>query len=59
MTNFPKWRDVREGIVAGVGGEEAVTEAGQRNQAHIDGYRLAERGETLGLTQAEVAEGRA
>jgi hypothetical protein len=46
-------------IVAGVGGEEAVTEAGQRNQAHIDGNRLAEWGKTLGLTQAEVAAGTA
>jgi DNA-binding XRE family transcriptional regulator len=56
MTNFPKWQDVRDGIVAGAGGEEAVTEARHRNQAYIDGHRLAERRKALGLTQAEVAE---
>ena len=56
MSNFPKWHDVREGIVAGAGGEEAVTQARHRNQAYIDGHRLAERRKALGLTQAEVAE---
>jgi DNA-binding XRE family transcriptional regulator len=56
MTNFPKWQDVRDGIVAGAGGEEAVTGARHRNQAYIDGYRLAERRKALGLTQAQVAE---
>jgi hypothetical protein len=43
MTDFPRWQDVRGGIVAGAGGGEAVTEARQRNQARIDGHRLAER----------------
>ena len=56
MTNFPKWHDVRDGVVAGAGGEEAITEARHRNQAYIDGHRLAERRKALGLTQAEVAE---
>ena len=56
MTDFPKWQDVRDDIVAGVGGEELVTEARKRNQAYIDGYRLAERRKALGLTQAEVAK---
>jgi DNA-binding XRE family transcriptional regulator len=56
MTNFPKWQDVRDGIVAGAGGEETVTEARHRNQACIDGHRLAERRKAAGLTQAEVAE---
>lgn len=42
-------------IVAGLGGEEAVTEARQRNQAYIDGHRLAERRKALGLAQAAVA----
>jgi DNA-binding XRE family transcriptional regulator len=56
MTDFPKWQDVRGGIVAGGGGEEAVTQARQRNQAYIDGHRLAERRKALGLTQADVAE---
>jgi DNA-binding XRE family transcriptional regulator len=56
MTNFPEWRDVRGDIVAGVGGEEAIAEARRRNQAYIDGHRLAERRKALGLTQAEVAE---
>jgi hypothetical protein len=36
--------------VAGLGGEEAITEAGQCNQAYIDGYRLAERRKALGPT---------
>jgi len=56
MTNFPGWRDVRGDIVAGVGGEEPVAEARRRNQAYIDGHRLAERRKAIGLTQAEVAE---
>jgi transcriptional regulator with XRE-family HTH domain len=56
MTNFHRWQDVRGEIVAGLGGEEAVAEAHQRNQAYIDGYRLAERRKAMSLTQAEVAE---
>ncbi len=35
---------------------EAVTEARHRNQAYVDGHRLAERRKVLGLTQAGVAE---
>lgn len=56
MTSFPKWSDVRAGIVAASGGEEAVAEARRRNQAYIDGYRLAERRKSLGLSQTEVAD---
>lgn len=56
MTNFPKWSEVRASIVADAGGEQAVAEARKRNQAYIDGHRLAERRTALGLTQAEVAE---
>jgi DNA-binding XRE family transcriptional regulator len=56
MKKFPKWSDVRADVVAGAGGEEAVTEARKRNQAQIDGYRLAERRKSLGLTQNDVAE---
>ncbi|MCE7082800.1 helix-turn-helix domain-containing protein [Streptomyces sp. ST2-7A] len=56
MKKFPNWSDVRADVVAGAGGEEAVTEARKRNQAHIDGYRLAERRKALGMTQSDVAE---
>jgi DNA-binding XRE family transcriptional regulator len=56
MSSFPKWSDVRAGIVADAGGEEVVAEARKRNQAYIDGHRLADRRHTLELTQAEVAE---
>jgi DNA-binding XRE family transcriptional regulator len=56
MTEFPGWQDVRGGIVAGVGGEEAITEARNRNQSYIDGRPLAERRKALGLTQAQAAE---
>jgi len=56
MTEFPRWQDVRGGIVAGAGGEEAITEARNRNQSYIDGRRLAERRKALGLTQAQAAE---
>lgn len=56
MTNFPKWDDVRPGVVADSGGEEAVAEARRRNQAYIDGHRLAERRTTLGLSQSDVAD---
>ena len=53
MTSFLKWRDVRADLVATSGGEEAVAEARRRNQACIDGHRLAERRKTLGLSQLE------
>jgi DNA-binding XRE family transcriptional regulator len=56
MTDFPKWQEIRADIVAGAGGEGAVTQARRRNQAYIDGYRLAERRKALELTQAEVAK---
>ena len=56
MSNFPKWQDVRGDIVAEAGGEEALTQARHRNQAYIDGHRLAERRKAMGLTQAQVAE---
>ncbi len=56
MTNFPKWNDVRGDIVAEAGGEQEVVEARKRNQAYIDGHRLAERRKALGLSQADVAE---
>jgi DNA-binding XRE family transcriptional regulator len=56
MTNYPAWKHVRAGLVADAGGEEAVAEARRRNQAYIDGHRLAERRRFLGLTQAEVAD---
>lgn len=50
MTDFPKWSDVRAGIVADAGGEEAVAEARRRHQAYIDAYRLTERRTALGLS---------
>ncbi|WP_433372873.1 helix-turn-helix domain-containing protein [Streptosporangium sp. CA-115845] len=56
MTNFPKWSDIRTDIVASSDGEEAVTEVRRRSQAYIDGYRLAERRKTLGLSQTDVAD---
>ncbi|WP_322753393.1 helix-turn-helix transcriptional regulator [Frankia sp. Cas3] len=56
MTRFPRWSDVRVGLIADVGGEEALAEARRRNQAYIDGHRLAERRRLLGLTQIEVGE---
>jgi DNA-binding XRE family transcriptional regulator len=56
MSEFPRWQDVRGGIVAEAVGEGAIAEARQRNQACIDGHRLAERRKALGLTQAQVAE---
>ncbi|WP_205304369.1 hypothetical protein [Nonomuraea montanisoli] len=48
MTNLPKWSEVHANIVATSGGEEAVAEARRRNQAYIDGYRLAERRKSPG-----------
>jgi len=56
MTNFPSWQDVRDDVVAGAGGEEAVAAARHRNQAYIDAQCLAERRKALGLTQSDVAE---
>ena len=51
-----KWKDIRPGLVEGLGGEAVVAEAHLRNQTYIDARRLAERRTTLGLTQADVAE---
>ncbi|WP_440069262.1 helix-turn-helix domain-containing protein [Streptosporangium sp. OZ121] len=56
MTNFPKWSDIRADIVADSGGEKAVDEARRRNQAYIDGHRLAERRKAQNLSQTDVAE---
>jgi len=56
MSDFPKWSDVRVSIVEDAGGEHNVAEARKRNQAYIDGHRLAERRTGLGLSQAEAAE---
>lgn len=56
MTEFPRWRDIRPDLVEKAGGEKAVAEARKRQQAYIDGYRLAERRKELGLTQADVAD---
>lgn len=56
MTNYPKWSEVRAGVVEAAGGEKAVTDARKRNQAYIDGHRLAERRKALGLSQTEVAD---
>lgn len=56
MTNFPKWNEVRADVVAAAGGEEGVAEARKRNQAYIDGHRLAERRKSLGLSQTDVAD---
>ena len=47
VTESSRWQDVWGGII---GGEEAVTEVRRRNQARIDGHRLAERRKALGLT---------
>lgn len=56
MTSFPKWNDVRAGVVADAGGEAAVDEARKRQQAYIDAHRLAERRTALGLSQTDVAD---
>ena len=48
MTNFPKWQDVRDDIVAGAGGEQAVAGARHRNQAYIDGHRQYKHPEKQG-----------
>ena len=49
-----KWSDVRPGVVERLG-EEALAQAQERNQAYIDGHRLAQRRTELGLTQQDVA----
>jgi hypothetical protein len=56
MTNFPKWTDVRADVVAGAGGEEGVAKARKRNQAYIDGHRLADVRKTQGLSQTGPSE---
>ncbi|MEU8798791.1 helix-turn-helix transcriptional regulator [Spirillospora sp. NPDC048819] len=56
MTNFPRWSDVRADVVEGAGGEQGVAAARRRNQAYIDGHRLADRRKTIGLSQSEVAD---
>ena len=56
MTSFPKWSEVRADVVTAAGGEEAVAEARKRNQADIDGHRLAARRKAVGLSQTDVAD---
>lgn len=56
MSSFQKWSDIRPGLVEAAGGEERITEARKRNQAYIDGHRLAERRKSMSLTQSDVAE---
>ncbi|MEV0403688.1 helix-turn-helix transcriptional regulator [Actinoallomurus sp. NPDC050550] len=56
MTDFPRWNDVHVDVVAGAGSEQGISEARKRNHAYIDGHRLAERRNTLGLSQTDVAE---
>lgn len=51
-----KWSDIRSELVARAGGEDALALARAEQQAHIDGHRLAERRQALGLTQADVAK---
>lgn len=56
MTSYRQWSEVRAEVVAEAGGEEEVARARKRNQAYIDGHRLADRRAALALTQAELAE---
>lgn len=56
MTEFPRWKDIRPDLVERAGGEEAVAASRARDQAYLDGYRLAEKRQQVGMTQAEVAE---
>ncbi len=56
MTGDTKWSDIRAELVERAGGEEAIAAARRQVQAYIDGFRLAERREAAGMTQAEVAE---
>ncbi|CAI7974330.1 hypothetical protein FRAHR75_1300007 [Frankia sp. Hr75.2] len=56
MTRFPRWNEVRAGLVADAGGDKALTDARRLQQAYIDGHRLADRRRLLGLTQTDVAE---
>ncbi|WIN00964.1 helix-turn-helix transcriptional regulator [Actinoplanes oblitus] len=56
MPGYHKWSDIRAEFVEKAGGEEAIAEARRQSQAYVNGYRLAERRKSIGLTQAEVAE---
>lgn len=56
MSTFHKWSDIRPGIVESLGGEETLEVARQQTQAYVDGYRLAERRRSLGMTQTDVAD---
>lgn len=51
-----KWSDIRSDLVTAAGGERALADARTAQQAYIDGHRLAERRQALGLTQADVAK---
>lgn len=55
MNEIHRWSDIRSDLVASVGGEGEIAEARRRNQAYIDGYRLAERRTAQGLTQSQLA----
>lgn len=51
-----KWSNIRSELISQAGGEDALAGARIAQQAHIDGHRLAERRQALGLTQSDVAK---
>ncbi|TDO45493.1 helix-turn-helix protein [Kribbella sp. VKM Ac-2571] len=56
MTDYVRWRDIRDQEVARAGGEESVAAGKQELLAKVQGHRLAEIRRGRGLTQAQVAE---
>jgi hypothetical protein len=58
MTNYPAWKDVRAGLVADAGGDEAIAEARRRNQAYIDSHRVAPDGRAAQVPRPGPGGGR-
>jgi len=56
MSDYVRWRDIRDQHVARAGGEDSVEAGKQELFAQVQGHRLAEIRRSRGLTQAEVAE---
>ena len=56
MTSFPEWQDVRDGIVAELGGEEPLTGAGHRDQGYVGRHRLAGHSGAQGFPEIEAAK---
>jgi DNA-binding transcriptional regulator LsrR (DeoR family) len=56
VEGYVRWADIRDGLVARAGGEEAFERGKQELLAEVTGYRLAELRKKRRMTQQEIAD---